>query len=63
MRSKFTHENLGIISELLEDIDPSFESFTIDKLWNKVGDKLTVCFTCEKLVVPKEKKEKQIVRY
>ena len=59
--NKFTHPNLRVVKNLIETLSPSFETFTIDKIWSKDGNKVTVAFTCEKLKIPK--KEEDFVRY
>ncbi len=48
-RSKILSSNLDIIRELCNDLEECFEAFYMDRVWNEKQDKVTICFTAEKI--------------
>jgi hypothetical protein len=47
--NKHTKTNLDVIKELCDDLDDFFEAFVMDRVWNEQKDRVTVCFTAEKI--------------
>ena len=41
--------NLNVVKELCEELEGFFEAFYMDRVWNESQDKVTVCFTAEKI--------------
>ncbi len=49
MYNKHATTNLDVIKELCDDLEEFFEAFVLDRVWNKQKDRVTVCFTAEKI--------------
>jgi len=47
--NKHATTNLDVIKELCDDLEDFFEAFVLDRVWNKQKDRVTVCFTAEKI--------------
>ncbi len=48
-KSKVITSNLDVVRELCNDLEEFFEAFYMDRVWNESQDKVTVCFTAEKI--------------
>jgi len=62
-RGRQLTSNLAIIKELCGDLEGVFEAFEMDKLWSKDGEKVTVCFTAEKIKKRPKSFKKDLHRY
>jgi len=49
VRSKILTSNLNVVKELCEELEGFFEAFQMDRVWNESQDKVTICFTAEKI--------------
>lgn len=54
MGNKHLTSNLEVIKELCEELEGFFEAFTMDKVWSKDRNKVTVAFTAERFVKVKD---------
>ena len=61
MYSKYTESNLDVIKELCDDLEGFFESFILDRVWSADEDRVTVCFTAEKIKSFPKLPEKRIL--
>jgi len=41
--------NLDVVKELCDELEGFFEAFQMDRVWSQENDKVTVCFTAEKI--------------
>jgi len=41
--------NLDVVKELCDELEGFFEAFHMDKVWNNANNKVTICFTAEKI--------------
>jgi len=41
--------NLDVVKALCDELEGFFEAFQMDRVWNKENNKLTICFTAEKI--------------
>jgi len=47
--SNSTTSNLDVVKELCDELEGFFESYQMDRVWSENNDKVTVCFTAEKI--------------
>ena len=48
-RSNSTTSNLDVVKEVCDELEEFFEAYQMDRVWSKDNDKVTICFTAEKL--------------
>lgn len=47
--SNYGHSNLDVVKKLCDDLEGVFEAFQMDKVWDAHKNKVTICFTAEKI--------------
>ncbi len=48
-KSNTLTSNLDVVKELCDELEGFFEAFQMDRVWSQANDKVTVCFTAEKV--------------
>lgn len=48
-RSNKLTSNLDVVKSLCDELEGFFEAFQMDRVWDKDQNKVTVCFTAERI--------------
>lgn len=48
-RSNQLTSNLDVVKELCDELEGFFEAFQMDRVWDEGQNKVTVCFTAERI--------------
>ena len=48
-RSNHVESNLDVIKELCDELEGFFDAYQMDRVWSKNEDKVTICFTAERM--------------
>ncbi len=48
-KSNTLTSNLDVVKQLCDELEEFFEAFQMDRVWSQDNNKLTVCFTAEKI--------------